>query len=194
MHTLMDRLFWILLALVCGVSLYFTLDIARIRKGLTASASGLAITSGQKATVKKIIDGDEFLAEMGTRRFVVRILGISSFDATLNDPVDKGAGEAALFYLQKTAMGGEVELEFDELKVDSSERLLSYVRVSSVDLGEDMVAEGLSLVYTKYPFSRVNRYLRAQRAAREAKKGIWGNARLEKRAIELQRLWTSGGE
>jgi endonuclease YncB( thermonuclease family) len=91
-------------------------------------------------------------------------------------------------------LNNEVELEFDEFKVDSSERLLSYIRINSVDIGEDMILEGLTLAFPKYPFSRINQYLRAQRTAREAKKGIWGNARLEKRAIDLQKLWTHGGE
>ncbi|TAL36730.1 MAG: hypothetical protein EPN93_07870 [Spirochaetes bacterium] len=194
MRNLIDRAFWILLAAIVGASIYFTLDIARIKKSMNASAANLRIETGQKVTVKKIIDGDEVLVEMGNKKFIVRILGISSFDSTLNDPLDKGAGEAALFYLQKMILNNEIELAFDEFKVDSSERLLSYIHMSSVDIGEDMVSEGLTLAFTKYPFSRINKYEKAQRAAREMKKGIWGNARLEKRALDLLNLWMQDRE
>jgi hypothetical protein len=101
MRILADRLFLIIVLILCGTSAYFTVNIARIKESMKVSTANLHLVSGQKGTIKRIIDGHEVLVESANRKFVLRILGISSFDPTLNDPLDKSAGESAVFYLQK---------------------------------------------------------------------------------------------
>jgi endonuclease YncB( thermonuclease family) len=189
MRILADRLFLILVLFLCGASAYFTVEISRVKESMKVSTANLHIISGQKGTIKKIIDGDEVLVESANRKFNIRILGISSFDPTLNDPLDKSAGESAVFYLQKMILNNEIEIIFDEYKVDANDRVLAYIHKNSVDIGEDMVNEGLTLVYTKYPFSRITKYLRTQKIAIDAKKGLWSNPRLEKRSLDLLKLW-----
>jgi endonuclease YncB( thermonuclease family) len=189
MRIVADRFFLIMVLVLCGASAYFTVEISKIKESMKVSAANLHITSGQKGMIKKIIDGDEVLVESSSRKFNIRILGISSFDPTLNDPLDKSAGESAVFYLQKMILNNEIEIVFDEYKVDSNDRVLAYIHKNSVDIGEDMVNEGLTLVYTKYPFSRITKYLRTQKNATDAKKGLWSNPRLEKRSLDLLKLW-----
>lgn len=193
MHSLIDRLFWILIAILIPVSVFFTAEVYRAKHKTQVSAKNLRISSGQKAVVKMIIDGDEFLAEGAGASFKVRILGIASFDPTLSDPLDQSAGENALYYLKKTILNNEIELQFDEFKVDSSERLLAYVHKNSVDIGEDMVSSGLTLVYVKYPFSRMKSYLRVQQNSMKNKTGLWSNPALEKRSLTLLKLWEQEG-
>ena len=52
-----------------------------------------------------------------------------------------------------------------------------------------MVAKGLVLTYTKFPFSRIGAYLMAEDAAREGRLGLWADARLAERSRQLRRVW-----
>ncbi len=52
-----------------------------------------------------------------------------------------------------------------------------------------MIARGLSLAYTKYPFSRMSPYLLAQEKARQDKEGLWADRQLALRSGQLKSLW-----
>ncbi len=183
-----DSLFWfILLGFVVAAS-YFTVGVSVFKRELRSSAE-VRIASGQKVTVLKVVDGDEISVKAGDQRFVVRMLGIVSFDPNVNDPQIKGAAEMTVNYLRNKLLDGEVELVFDTFARDRNDRILSYVHKGAVDIGEEMLSNGLTIVYTKYPFSRIKRYLATERLAREVKIGLWANPVLLRRSQELKKLW-----
>ncbi|RME11542.1 MAG: thermonuclease, partial [Aquificota bacterium] len=72
--------------------------------------------------------------------------------------------------------GETVYLEFDVQKTDRYGRLLAYVWLSDGRmLNEVLVKEGYAMVYTIPPNVKYQeRFLQAQRYARENRKGLWG--------------------
>ena len=59
----------------------------------------------------------------------------------------------------------------------------------SVNLGLDLVRKGYTLVYTKYDFPDIKRYLNIQKQARDNSAGFWSNEALSERADSLSKLW-----
>ena len=55
-----------------------------------------------------------------------------------------------------------------------------------------MVEEGISTVYTEYPFAREGLYLAAERMARTARRGIWGGKKATQRVVGLRHDWAKG--
>ena len=171
-----------------GASTFFTLRVCAFKHSINPGVSSGALTSGQKAVVTTVIDGDEVVVDVSGQAVRVRILGTSSYDPKLSDRVAAPFGEQAVRALE-ALKGKPVELVFDELKYDSHKRLLSYLHVGDLDVGADMVAKGLVLTYTKFPFSRMGAYVVAEEAARDSKAGLWADERLAERSRQLRRLW-----
>lgn len=187
MRVTIEHAFWLVLAALVSASVFFTAGVVSFKRSLTDA--DIQFASGQKVTVVKIIDGDDVAVRLGDRQFRVRILGLAAFDPTLNDPLVRGAAQAATAYLNKTIMGGEIELVFESFARDANGRVLAYVHKNAIDIGEDMVVNGLTPVFTKYPFSRSKHYLAAERVARDARAGIWGDPALTRRSLELKKVW-----
>lgn len=173
-----------------GASTFFTAEVCTFKRSLDTSASAGTLTNGQKGTVTTVIDGDEVVVDVDGQSVRVRILGTSSYDPKVSDPVAVPFAQAAVRRLE-TLTGQSVELVFDELKYDARKRLLTYVHQGELDVGADMVSKGLVLTYTKFPFSRMGAYLLAEESAREAKAGLWADERLAERSRQLRRVWES---
>src|SRR5512145_1255717 len=173
-----------------GASTFFTLKVCAFKRNLNPGVSVQALVSGQRGTVTTVIDGDEIVVDLGSQTVRVRMLGTSSYDPKLGDPVAAPFAEAAVRRLE-SLVGQGVELVFDELKYDSKKRLLAYVHSGETDVGADMVGKGLVLTYTKFPFSRMGAYVVAEESAREGRAGLWADDRLAQRSRQLRRLWES---
>jgi endonuclease YncB( thermonuclease family) len=171
-------------------SAFFTARVCSFKHSLNPGLSAGPITSGQQGVISKVIDGDEVVVDLSGETVRVRILGTSSYDPKLSDPLAAPFGEQAVRFLA-ALVGKPVELVFDELKYDSRKRLLAYVQSGELDVGADMVSKGLVLTYTKFPFSRMGAYVVAEEAARENKAGLWADERLAERSRQLRRLWES---
>lgn len=171
------------------VALFFTLRIAKFKGDLGKSARQLQIVSGQKVTVTKVVDGDELAAEMGERRFRVRLLGIKSFDPSVNDKALSQVGREAMQRLSEWVEKKEVELVFDTLQIDDRERLLAYVHREGEDIGREMVFHGLALPYLLYPVGREAKYRAVQQTAQSNRAGCWGTAESRNRCLKLLQVW-----
>lgn len=187
-----NSFFWIFSILFFALSLFFTVNVFLFKNRLNISAKGLEVTSGQKVLVIKVIDGDEASVKFDNKQFVVRIQGISSFNPTINDPYVQNVTQSALTYLEKTILNREVTLVFEKFLQDDQNRLIAYLHLENRDVGLDMVDNGLTLVYTKYPFSRMAEYLRHENGAMAAKQGLWGNPVVANRSIQLKQIWDQG--
>ncbi len=185
--------FWLVTALFIGASLYFTVSVFSFKYRLSDPNGPDEFASGKKVTVISVIDGDEISVTMGGSRFIVRLLGIWSYDATANDTLTQGQGRIAMNYLETTLLNKEVGLVFETFKRDENKRVLAYVHRDDTDVGYDMVSKGMCLVYTKYPFPRMEKYLSAEIAAEKRRLGLWGDTGIVIRSRVLKKLWESEG-
>ena len=189
MRPTLNQAFMLLVLLLAGSSLYFTASVATFKRSLHSKPWAATLKSGQTAVVQRVLDGDEISVMVGQEPMIVRLLGVSAPDPTMNDPEMQPAGRQTLLWLENNVQGKQVELIFDELKTDARKRLLSYVHIQGMDLGQDLVERGLALTYTKYPFSRLGAYVLAEEGARRARLGIWGDPKVARRAEQLKALW-----
>lgn len=193
MRPSLSGLFWLVSLLFVGASVFFTVNVFTFKNRLSDPGGPAEFPSGGKVTVASIIDGDEISVNMGEARFIVRILGIWSFDATANDTLTQGQGRAAMNYLENTVLNREVELKFDAFRQDENKRVLAFVHMNNADVGYEMVARGLCLVYAKYPFPGMDAYLAAESAAERGKVGLWGDTGIVIRSRVLKKVWDHEG-
>ena len=126
----------------------------------------------QSVLVTRVIDGDTIEIETGQR---VRLIGIDTPETVHpSQPVGCFGREAS----QKTTEllhSQLVELEKDISETDRYGRLLRYVWLEGVLINELLVREGYAQVTTYPPDVKYEqRFLEAQRQARDAGAGLWG--------------------
>lgn len=184
-----SSLYWIIIVILLGLSLYFTIQIVSFQSGLKAGSESLEMKSGAVADFSMAIDGDEVVLKLNDNNITVRILGIKAFDPTANDPFIRDIAGRAVAYLQTRLKGNAVMLEFAEFKLDAHRRVLAYLKQEETDIGLEMVKKGMVIVYTLYPFDRMQAYLDAEKEARQSGKGLWSNPTAFERAEKLKRIW-----
>lgn len=186
-HHLGYILFIAVLLLCSG---FFTYKVEVFRAATSKARLDDALAPGAQVRLVRVIDGDEIMvAAAADEAFVVRLLGIKSFDAVANDPGISTYGRQCMAFLQEHLEDQPATLQFDDLARDSRGRLLAYVHANGTDLGKEMVARGLALPFLRYDFSREAEYRRAQVQASEARLGLWGAARADRRARALLLSW-----
>ncbi len=189
MRPSLSGVFCLVTLLFLGASLFFTINVFIFKNRLSDPGGPGEFASGQKVTVVRIIDGDEISVNMGEARFIVRLLGIWSYDATANDTLTQGQGRAAMNHLEAIVLNREVELVFETFRRDENKRVLAAVHVNNTDVGYDMVSKGICLVYTKYAFPGIDTYLQAELAAEKKRLGLWGDTGIVIRSRVLKKLW-----
>jgi micrococcal nuclease len=138
--------------------------------------------------VKRVIDGDTFELENKDR---VRLLGIDTPEKFESSKLDKDAertgqdkktiqklGELASDFSKKLISGKRVMLmrEPDYQDKDIYGRLLRYVYLEDgTFVNKRIVEEGYAVAYRKYPISKLDEFIRAEKEARINKKGLWGS-------------------
>lgn len=158
----------------------------------------LAAAPAAAQTVVRVIDGDTYELDDGRR---VRLIGVDTPEKHRSAKLDRDAertgrdtdviralGEAASLYAKALVEGKAVRLEFDPANAASSHkdrygRTLAYVWLAGHDGREFMVnlrliEAGYASAYTSFPFRYMDAFLRAQRQAREAGRGLWGDGGL----------------
>lgn len=188
MRLTLNQVFALVVALLAGSSLFFTVQVVRFKRSLKGSGQARVVVSGARAMVLQVVDGDEISVRLEGEPLTVRLLGISAFDPSTQDPIAQPFGRAAMQHL-RLLEGREVSLEFEDMKFDARKRLLAYVRSEGSDVGEAMVAKGLVLAYTRYPFTRLAPYLQAEDVARRGSLGLWADAAVSTRASQLRVVW-----
>ncbi len=123
----------------------------------TAAVSGRA----------KVLDGDT-IEISGTR---IRLEGIDAPE-TSQTCGRKGAGlwrcgAEATAHLKRLTGGRQVTCE--SAGVDRYGRMLGWCKVDGVDINREMVASGFAWAFVRYS----NRYVSAEREARDAEAGVW---------------------
>ncbi|MEM4134406.1 MAG: thermonuclease family protein [Candidatus Micrarchaeia archaeon] len=138
-----------------------------------------------------VVDGDTIKVYYQEEKVSVRLIGIDAPESKMNDRVYRQAesfnksvekivemGQKSKKYAKKILQGREyVYLELDAQIKDKYGRILGYVWLEPDKkqmLNEIMVREGYAVVYTCPPNVKyTERFVKAEREAREKKKGLW---------------------
>lgn len=142
-----------------------------------AAAQRPAPTRVLVGEVVRVVDGDTIHVRLGDRVEKVRYIGV-------NTPEVHGrAGGPQPGAVEATALnralveGRRVRLELDVRERDRYGRLLAYVWVGDVLVNAELVRRGYAQVMTVPPNVRYQGlFLRLQRDAREAGRGLWRGA------------------
>lgn len=164
--------------LVVGVSSWLGIRSEKpaSRQSSSQTTAPADSSASDSATVVRTIDGDTLIVHIGEKDYKMRILMIDTPESVhdnpaMNVPMGKTASEFTKQYLPA---GKEITLEYDKEKTDQYGRLLAYIRVDDIDLGAKLVEEGLAKVVMYQPNKeRHQEYLKLQKAAKKAKRGVW---------------------
>lgn len=172
------------------MGIYWFICIESQRLELLANNPEL-FTSGETVTIENIIDGDELRIRNDKGHSRIRLLGIKSFDPSTRERLLSQYGKVAVDYLSDVALTKKATLKVAPKGVDDEGRLLGSLILadSNDDLAQLMVSEGMTLVYVKYPFEKMDDYLVSQEEARTHEVGFWENRRVAARAQSLMNLW-----
>jgi micrococcal nuclease len=127
-------------------------------------------------TVRHVIDGDTVELSNGD---MVRYIGIDTPEMRerkgsewIYNPMPYA--EKAKEFNKILVEGKSVRLEYDVQKKDKYNRILAYVYTGDKMVNAEIVREGLAMIYTYPPNVRyVEKFLEAQKEARDNKKGLW---------------------
>lgn len=163
-----------MLARRVGLTLWAAV-LAAVLSTSCAPTSSSPISGRSSATVTRVVDGDTVIARVGGQELRVRLIGIDTPETVAPDQPVECFGPAASAFTHRRLEGRDVELEFDVERLDRYGRTLAYVWLGGELFNETLVREGYALVTTFPPDVRyVDRFVAAQRAAREQHLGVWG--------------------
>lgn len=126
----------------------------------------------QKSMVARVIDGDTIELEDGRK---VRLIGVDTPETVHPQKEVEYYGKEASDFTKSMLEGKEVYLEYDVQLTDRYGRTLAYVWLEGgTFFNELLLLEGYAQVVTFPPNVKyVERFLEAQKKAREAGKGLW---------------------
>jgi micrococcal nuclease len=127
--------------------------------------------------VTKIVDGDTIHVRIGARREKVRYIGVDTPETHKPGTPVQCYGRAASAFNGKLLAGRRVELRTDAETRDRYGRLLAYVyrRPDGLFVNAELVRRGFATILTIPPnVAHADEFLRLQRAARRAGRGLWG--------------------
>lgn len=146
----------------------------------TAAAAASERAALLTVRVVRVIDGDTIeVCCLKGRRERVRYIGINTPETRHPTRGEEPGGRQATAVNRHLVEGKAVRLELDVQERDRYGRLLAYVWVTrngaEVMVNAELVRLGYAQVMTVPPNVRhVGLFLRLQREAREARRGLWG--------------------
>lgn len=170
---------WIIVLLIVFICISIVSLLVRpVQKNNNTKPQNLAESN---FTVDKVVDGDTIHVLYGTSTiYKIRILGINTPETVdPRKPVECFGKEASLHMKEILPRGTYVHLIADssQNEIDKYGRLLRYVEIgTSTDIGLSMIRDGYAYQYLfKNSYQRYGRYVRAEKQARDEKKGLWGS-------------------
>ena len=127
--------------------------------------------------VVKVVDGDTIHVQLGDRVEKVRYIGVNTPEVHHPRQGEQPGGREAWEVNWRLVAGRQVRLELDARERDRYRRLLAYVWVGESMVNAELVGLGYAQVMTVPPNVRYQQlFLRLQRDAREAGRGLWRRA------------------
>ena len=125
--------------------------------------------------VTRVHDGDTLKVRGDSGEFTIRLVGIDApEDSKKKREPGQPFSQKATEYLAGLVLNQSVDVK--ECGVDRYGRILGIVVLEGTDINQEMLKMGFAEVYRGKPVKGFDLapYLDAEREAREAKKGIWG--------------------
>ena len=128
-----------------------------------------------EGVVVRIVDGDTIQVRLGERVEEVRYIGVNTPEVHHPSKGEEPGGREAAVVNRELVNGRRVRLELDAQSRDRYGRLLAYVWVDETMVNAELVRRGFAQVMTVPPNVRhQSLFLRLQREARAAGRGLWG--------------------
>lgn len=174
--------------MLLGASLYFGLNAESQRRA--SLRTRVSLSTGQIVRLERIIDGDTLTVQTEAGDTVpVRLLGIKSFSSQgQKDPTTR-YGAMAEAELERICGDKPIRVLLNDPPQDKHGRTLAQLYVDDEDIALSLVKEGLTLVYTVYPFAAMSFYLQEQAAAQADQRGLWRDPAIVRRAEWLIAEW-----
>ncbi len=139
-----------------------------------------------EARVIAVNDGDTVTIVMNNREHRTRLIGIDAPEMG-QEPWGEKAREHLRKLLKENHWRVSVETDIEEY--DKYNRLLVYLWTPDGELlNERMLLDGYAVLFTIQPNSKyVDRFVKAQRIARQEKIGIWGRDGLKERPLDYKK-------
>jgi micrococcal nuclease len=123
------------------------------------------------------VDGDTIHVRVGARVEKVRYIGVNTPEVHHPTKGEEPGGREAACVNRDLVAGRQARLELDAQTHDRYGRLLAYVWVDGAMINAELVRLGYAQVMTIPPNVRHQAlFLRLQREARAAERGLWGRA------------------
>jgi micrococcal nuclease len=145
----------------------------------------------QAAWVIKVVDGDTLVVRHRGRRVRVRLMGVDTPESRSSEKLRRQArrtgisvrrirqwGRRAARFTRRQCDGRRIGLRLDRIgdRRDRYGRMLAYVILPNGRvLNAELVRQGLALAYRRYRYGRKRKYLRLERRARDARRGLWAD-------------------
>ncbi len=139
------------------------------------SAATSGTSTGRLATVTRVVDGDTAHVLVGDTDLTIRFIGIDTPETVApGQPVECYGPESSRFTTRRLT-GQRIRLTFDVERIDPFGRTLAYLWLADGSMFNGLlVRRGFATVATYPPDTRyVGRFEAAQRAAKEAGRGLW---------------------
>jgi micrococcal nuclease len=131
------------------------------------------------AEVVRIVDGDTIVIRLGREETTVRLIGVDTPETVHPRRPVEAYGKEASRFLTNLLAGESVYIESEPGNpVDRYGRTLGYLyRVpDGLFVNLEIVRQGYGHAYTKYPFEHIDLFRFYETKAREAGRGLWGDA------------------
>jgi micrococcal nuclease len=140
---------------------------------LVANAWG-ADSGSLAGVVVKVVDGDTIHVRLHDRVEKVRYIGVNTPELRHPTQGEQAGSQEAWEANRRLVASRQVRLELDTRERDRYGRLLAYVWVGETMVNAELVDLGYAQVMTVPPHVRYQQlFLRLQRDAREAGRGLW---------------------
>lgn len=180
MHQIIKKkLVWIILLILLTLFLFSKIAPTQVNQNTQPSPSVTQPTTTsthpavQLVKVTRVVDGDTIEIEGGQK---VRYIGIDTPETVDPRKEVQCFGKEASAKNKQLVEGKEVSLEKDVSETDKYGRLLRYVYLGKIFVNDYLVREGYAHASSYPPDVKYqDQFLQAEREAREAKRGLWGN-------------------
>lgn len=140
-------------------------------------------TSGEEqsivftAAVSSVVDGDTIRVQTDDGLQAVRLIGVDTPEMAGSPTGAQCYGAEATSYVREWLEGESVQLETDptQARYDTYDRLLAYVTIDNVDVGEKLIAEGYAKEYSfrGKTYAKQSLYRSTEDAAMSEGRGLW---------------------
>jgi len=138
-------------------------------------------TSGERAELLRVYDGDTILVLTDGIEEKIRLIGVDTPELGRGGVPAQPFARQATKFTRDLAGSGAVTLELDRLckNRDVYDRLLRYVYLpDGRTLNAEIIREGYGFAYTRFPFERLDEFVRLENEACKAGAGLWSSEKI----------------